>query len=392
MDGSLMRTQRDPVLFHRAGLPAMAVLAALTALAGCTATHAVLEELGDENDCRRTVVVGPPAERLEESEDPQAGLEALAVEWRLPPETVHVSRLNAWCAAVGPAVVGDWRDTAAAAVADTVWLVSWNVHVGGGDLQRLVEDLRSGALTRGRRVDHFVLLLQEAYREGDQVPDYDPAFPGGSGVEAAPPSGPREDIVAAAERLGLAVVYVPGMRNGEDEDRGNAILSTLPLRDPMAVELPVARQRRVAVAATVAGRATSGRDWRLQVTSTHLESSPTGWTSDEAQRLHQAETLVELLPDVDAAVAAGDFNTQSRGREEALVRTMLRAYPDTPSFPSGPTYRKAFGLYRGYLDYIFYRLPPETVGRYDRVGRAYASDHFPLVGWVGWTGPAVADR
>jgi hypothetical protein len=45
------------------------------------------------------------------------------------------------------------------------------------------------------------------------------------------------------------------MRNGGvDEDRGNAILATLPLRDVAAIELPLVRERRVAVAAS-AGRA-----------------------------------------------------------------------------------------------------------------------------------------
>ncbi|NIP82603.1 MAG: hypothetical protein GWM90_26640, partial [Gemmatimonadetes bacterium] len=68
--------------------------AAIAVLTACTTNHAVLEELGDENDCRRTVVVGPLAEELEEQPDPQAALRTRAVDWKLPPETVHVSRLN----------------------------------------------------------------------------------------------------------------------------------------------------------------------------------------------------------------------------------------------------------------------------------------------------------
>ena len=63
----------------------------------------------------------------------------------------------------------------------------------------------------------------------------------------------RIDIVEAAGRLGLSLVYVPSMRNGSDtdEDRGNAILSTEPLSDVAAVELPFERQRRVAIDAAV---------------------------------------------------------------------------------------------------------------------------------------------
>ncbi len=371
------------------GAAPLAAIALL--LAACQGRPAMLEELVEGDDCRRTVLVGQPAEAadtLESDSARQALARARAVDWRLPAESLQVVRLNAWCAAVGPAVVGSWGAAPATgealAAADTVWLVSWNAHVGGGDLRGLVDDLREGRLTDGLPVEHFVLLLQEVYRGGDLIPAPDPLEPGGSGITGGPPEGPREDIVALAERLDLWLVYVPSMRNGEAEDRGNAILSTLPLESPVAVELPVARQRRVAVAAYVSGRSREGRPWRLQVASVHLESSPSGWSSDEGQRLEQAEALLELLPTAESAVAAGDFNTKTRGPEEALVRPMLRAYPDTPPFPGGPTYRKAFGLYLEYLDYMFFRLPADAEGGYDRIPRPYASDHYPLVGWVVW--------
>ncbi|MFP4623273.1 MAG: endonuclease/exonuclease/phosphatase family protein [Gemmatimonadota bacterium] len=365
---------------------------ALSGLAmGCTRTPATLIELPQEESCRRTVVVGPPAEALEALESDslrQRASAELAVEWRLPPDSVDLAELNAWCAAVGPAVVGGWGDTAstqsARPVLDTLWLVSWNMRVGAGDLRALVADLREGRLTRGAPAEHFVVVLQEAYRGGEYVPEHQPGAPAGSGIHGGPPEGAREDIVALAERLGLWLVYVPSMRNGEVEDRGNAILSTLPLSNPVAVALPVARQRRVAVVTDVFGRTGAGRDWALQVASVHLESSPVGWTSDEEQRLEQADALLELLPEADAAIAAGDYNTKTRGREEALVPMMEAAYPDTPPFPEEPTYRRAFGLYRAYLDYIFFRLPGRAAGDYRRVPRIYNSDHYPLVGWVAW--------
>ena len=41
------------------------------------------------------------------------------------------------------------------------------------------------------------------------------------------------------------------MARTRPEDRGNAILSTLPLHDYAGIELPLERQRRVALAATV---------------------------------------------------------------------------------------------------------------------------------------------
>lgn len=392
-------------------VPALMVTAIAAACGGRTP---ILETLEDD-DCQRTAIVGQPAAAaadLDSDSLRQVVAESLAVDWRLPAESVEVVQLNAWCAAVGPAVVGGWGegevdlgidpegsgqpdpvtadDTGSGEVpepvrpvADTLWLVSWNVRVDGGDLRGLVSDFREGRLTSGHRPEHFVLLLQEVYRGGDLVPAYDPSRPGASGIRLAPEEV-RADIVALAEELDLWLFYAPSMRNGEDEDRGNAILSTLPLDNPAAMALPVARQRRVAVSADVSGRTRDGGDWQLQVTSVHLESQPSGWTSDEAQRLAQARALVSMLPDAEVAIAAGDFNTKTRSQDEALVGTMLRAYPDTPPFPSGPTYRRAYGFYREYLDYIFYRTPGPASGRYDRGKSMYGSDHYPLVGWVAW--------
>lgn len=317
----------------------------------------------------------------------------LAVRWILPEARDQLYRLNAWCAAVGPAVVGGWGGHSEGdsgdetgpppppPVADSVAMISWNVHVGGGDLRRLIRDLRQGIITGGP-VRHFVLMLQEAYRDGPEIPAYDPALPGGSAVTAGPPGGVREDIVRHAENLGLHVYYVPSMRSGEGEDRGNAILSTIPLQDLVAIPLPVARQRRVAIAATLAATTSAGDPWQLHATSLHLESDAEGLASDAAARMAQLEALLDALPEHDAAVVAGDFNTRRRGRDSELVRLMLEEYPDTPAFPPGPTYRRAWGLYRLYLDYMFFRLPDGATARYIRLPDHYNSDHYPLVGWV----------
>ena len=405
----------------------------------------ILTELAPEQTCRRTILVGPVGVPVEiaEAESPQArepdpsgaaptggnggdGDVASApegvgegadeadaadaaetvqarpeLEWKVPRSDAHRHQLNAWCAAVGPAVFGGWADPPVDSV-ETVHVVSWNVHVGGGDLRRLVSDLREGVLTGGEPVRHFVLLLQEAFREDDTVPAFDPGLPVAGGVYLAPPTGERTDIIEDARSLGLSVLYAPSMRNGEGdgdespEDRGNAILSTLPLSDPIAIELPVARQRRVAVAAMVAlgpslerggdvdtdgeedGDGEDGAR-RLLVASVHLENDAAGWARDEAARLEQTEALLEGLPDHEAAVAAGDYNTWARAQEEALVGAMLRAFPDTPPFPAGNTYVRAYGLVRRYLDYVFVRLPDEGRAEVIRVPDPYASDHFPLV-------------
>ena len=70
--------------------------------------------------------------------------------------------------------------------------------------------------------------------------------------KAIRPRRPTTDVRDIAEQFGLSVAYVPSMRNGpatalsEREDRGNAILSTEPLLDVRAIELPFGKQRRVA--------------------------------------------------------------------------------------------------------------------------------------------------
>ena len=87
-----------------------------------------------------------------------------SVRWISPDDPQERARLDAWCKSVGDAVI---RPAPAGpqspALADLVF-VSWNVHVGNGDIWAFVNDLRAGAHTGNRRIQHFVLLLQEAVR------------------------------------------------------------------------------------------------------------------------------------------------------------------------------------------------------------------------------------
>src|SRR5262245_38393304 len=67
--------------------------------------------------------------------------------------------IDRWCSAVGPpARIDPLRD--GEVFTDSFAVVSWNVHVGGGDVDRFVTDLRAGRLTKGRPISQFVLLLQ----------------------------------------------------------------------------------------------------------------------------------------------------------------------------------------------------------------------------------------
>jgi endonuclease/exonuclease/phosphatase family metal-dependent hydrolase len=192
-----------------------------------------------------------------------------AVTWITPYDGEDRGKLHAWCAAVGPAVVYVPQNPPTADIS-ALTIVSWNMGVGRGDLDAMMNDIAPPAGQPPQR--HIVVLLQEAYRQ-DDVPA---ACPARSGVTARISRGRQEgstDVVAFAARRQMYLVYVPSMRNGKQcdewprEDRGNAILSTLALSEATAVELPFAQQRRVAVAATVR---TAAGDMHLM--SVHLDT------------------------------------------------------------------------------------------------------------------------
>jgi endonuclease/exonuclease/phosphatase family metal-dependent hydrolase len=239
-----------------------------------------------------------------------------------------------------------------------------------------------------------VLLLQEAYRAGDDVP-----FPAGEHlvprIDEAPPSGDRRDVAEVARSLGLSLFYAPSMPNGKSpesslaEDRGNAILSTLPLTDLEALELPFEVQRRVAVSATVGGVTRDGKPWTLRLASGHLDTR-SRWSrvldSFGTGRGRQASALGEWL-DGDAVLLGADLNTWSLGFLEDAVDILYARFPQSVRV-SEATY-SAGGLIGRRLDHLLYRLPAGHV-EVQRVASRYGSDHHPLVGVVRLGGAAVA--
>jgi endonuclease/exonuclease/phosphatase family metal-dependent hydrolase len=297
-------------------------------------------------------------------------------------------RLEPWCAGVGPAVIVQGLPPAPDPV-DSVLVVAWNIHVGGGDLPALAEDLRAGRVT-GQPVDHFVLLLQEVYRAGTGATLDPSAIRAPRRIATRPPAGERQDVLNAAGLLGLHAIYVPSMRNGHprrgapDEDRGNAILSSLPLTEPAAIVLPFETQRRVAVAAAVSGRTAAGEAWRLRLASVHLDHR-SRWTrllaSAGPGRLRQARGLMAMLPPGEALVVGGDFNTWSIPGLEATLPFLRQRLPETPRGDGRPTYPLVAGFGRR-LDHIFFRLPPGHQVHTERLDDRYGSDHHPVIGWV----------
>ena len=338
---------------------------------------------------------------------PAPGAEAF-LQWFVP-SNLEAEEAEQWCATLGPVTLdsipderyGAWQD------GDSLAVAVWNVAGGAGYLTEFLKNELDLDCTAGapRPPFHFVLLTQEVFRRSADIPVLppSPAIPPRMKEPARP--GDRPDIVNAARRCGLAFIYVPATRNGVEEfdgmreDKGNAILSTLPLSDFIAIEVPMVAQRRVSVAATMHGPHGDS----LRVVSVHLNNFPSPWRFAKtggmtrvqqalsvADALDRAEREREGSDDSDGyripTIAAGDFNTWS-AHETALQR--LRDYfPDSPPF-QGKATRTGFAT-----DHLLFRKKtvPDTRpgsiidGSYRRMNDPYYSDHYPLIAWFSWGG------
>lgn len=286
--------------------------------------------------------------------------------------------LDLWCRSVGRAVV----ESRAAISGDIAGMriLSWNVNVGAGRLEALLPQL----LTDGARDGlGLTILLQETFRTGEAVPE---VFPADLQVpRAIRPRRPAMDVREIAARFGLSVAYVPSMRNGaatavsEREDRGNAILSTEPLLDVRAIELPFGKQRRVAITAIVPSRAPAGPvllnrpgSPSIRVVSTHFDTN--------GDRAAQAKALSERLMSFTdmPLVVGGDLNSRGGERDDAVLAIASRI--PVAACGTGRTNRwplRVDVLFPvGRLDFMF---ASADVGSCETLTDAYDSDHLPLL-------------
>jgi endonuclease/exonuclease/phosphatase family metal-dependent hydrolase len=295
-------------------------------------------------------------------------------------------RLEGWRQNVGAPVALDLpRSTPSAVSSDTLVVLSWNVWIGRGRVRQLISRVQSGDFERlgADPGAPLVVLLQEAYRSDSSIPA---AISGAAGRVLAAQLGAAEDVVETARALGLNLRYAPSMRNGWlRSDRGNAILSTLPLDDAHAIELPLVLQRRVAVSANVA---LGSR--RLRLVSAHLDPrGPPGhrWLGSAGREL-QARHLTTLLAD-DTVVLGADLNL-GRGRYEPAWRLLAQEGFTAGMPPALPAWRHTFhALPRLVLDYLLVRdrsglIRQARVHRLDehpldRGPRVFGSDHHPLL-------------
>jgi endonuclease/exonuclease/phosphatase family metal-dependent hydrolase len=295
--------------------------------------------------------------------------------------------------------LASWRQNVGAPVAldlaapppgepQSLIVLSWNVWIGRGKLQVLISRIRQGDFAHfGAEPDlPLLILIQEAYRSDPTLPPT-PSGPAGRVLTAQ--LGPQEDVVETARAQGLNLRYAPSMRNGSlASDRGNAILSTLPLVDSHAIELPLVLQRRVAVSSEL-----SFGSRRLRVVSAHLD--PRGapghrWLGAAGREL-QARHLISSIPD-GTVVLGADLNL-GRGRYEKAWRALTEAGYTFGVPPSTPSWRHTFhALPRLVLDYLLVRDRPGLIRQarvhrldehpQDRGPRVFGSDHHPLLGRI----------
>ena len=319
------------------------------------------------------------------------------VSWYGPVDLGDRETLHEWCATVGPVAIdslpgeqfGVWR------AVDSLAVVTWNVKVGGGDLLGFIEhelylSCDEGEPAPADGFSHFVLLLQEAHRRSEHVPKLPSSHSIPRRIVPDPRPGEHVDVVEAARRCGLSFIYLPSMRNGREEhgskreDKGSAILSTLPLNDFIAIELPFEAARRVAVAATVQRPDGDGP----RVLSLHLDVSSTlfrTFRTGNSTRVRQGLGLVDALrilertrPAPLATVVGGDFNTWSAS--ETVLQRLREHFPESPAWDGKPT-RGAFPT-----DHLLFRQAGagriEFIdGSYRRVEDPYYSDHRARMGW-----------
>jgi endonuclease/exonuclease/phosphatase family metal-dependent hydrolase len=178
------------------------------------------------------------------------------------------------------------------------------------------------------------------------------------------------DIATIAREFDLSLVYLPSMPNGRrtQEDRGSAILSTLPVSDVMGIELPWVSQRRVAVMATVTAT-NQGKPWRLRVVSAHLDN--------RLGRAKQAAAIADFLNELESpelpVVIGADLNSWFGVRDQA-VQEIHSVIPRVQECGDQATFR--FGLR---LDHVFTTLPKETHAGCFVDRDSFGSDHYPIL-------------
>jgi len=356
----------------------------------CVPSH----EMADTQPATRTC----PGEQADEG----------AIDWYFPAKPGDNEKLERWCLTLGPPVIDSVPSPSFGQLedGDSLAIAVFNPDGGSGNLLSFISDelgLDCSGPTPVLKpyASHFVLLLQEALRRSNDIPDVPKQYEILRAVDAGRPDS-VVDVLEVAGQCGLSVFYMPAVRNGWEarggkrEDKGNAILSTLPLSDPVAIELPLEGARRAMAAATV--HAASGDS--LRVATVHLETTAGLWRlirTGNASRLRQALAIADVLDRIEvergrpvsqsevphygiSTILAGDLNIWTTS--ETSFRHLWEYFPDSP----GPLAEGTRGPFP--TDHILFRrgtvFPTNAQiieGTYRRIEREYSSDHRASIAW-----------
>jgi endonuclease/exonuclease/phosphatase family metal-dependent hydrolase len=317
--------------------------------------------------------------------------QAAACMLRLEPgrhEAQH-PELDRWRANVGAPVAFD-SDRTAAPELRCVDVLCWNVAIGLGRLDVVLQRLAALSRGNGQAQDRpLVILVQEAFRADATVPGSSAGTHHGG---RAPGSAALSDIVAAARSHGLSIRYSPSMRNGDHaSDRGNAVLSNVRLADAHAVVLPHVRQRRVAVAASIAGHPD------ITFVSAHLDTHGAPRERGTPRlglgrgRAAQAAALGNALHQLRGSVVLGADLNSYIGMTDPAIRALVAAGL-RPARRVGRWRHTFHTPLRLMLDHVLYKSASPSIADAqvtrldeapaDRSPTVFGSDHHPLLARV----------
>lgn len=269
-------------------------------------------------------------------------------------------------------------------------VVSWNVGIGLGRIEEVVEKIRAGAFDTEERSSArpLIILAQEVYRADETVPEFATSEHHGG----KHPRNARTDIVDTARNLGFSLRYAPSMRNGgHRSDRGNAVLSSVDIRHARAFPLAHVRQRRVAVAVELDALpwltfASAHLDTRGRVRDTPLTGRYSSGRSAQAAGL--ARRLVTDWGNDQTFVIGADLNSYFATREPLMRGLKDEGFVRIPHEPGRSHTFHAPGL-RMLLDHILVRAPATLIRSVsvrrldedtsDRGRYIFGSDHHPLL-------------
>jgi endonuclease/exonuclease/phosphatase family metal-dependent hydrolase len=321
--------------------------------------------------------------------DQTAPRQADACLLRLEPQRDEAQHpeLDRWRANIGVPVAFDSKESAAPRL-QGVDVLCWNVAIGLGRLDLVLQRVSAGLSGDGGSAPErpLVILLQEAYRADGSVPR---AVAGVHHGRRRPDAAARADVVAVARAHGLSLRYSPSMRNGSHpSDRGNAILSTVALADAHALVLPLVRQRRVAVTASIAGHPD------LTFVSAHLDTHGRPRTPAPLRRRFghgravQAAALGDAIARLGGSVVLGADLNSYIGMTDPAIRALIAAgmHPARRVGSWRHTFHTPLKLL---LDHVLYRSPASRITRAevtrldeapaDRSRTVFGSDHHPLL-------------